>query len=66
MTDPTDVDPAPFAALPQAISALMLQRDMIGDAFPRLLDLGIDSLADALTPARDAAGSRRASRRGAQ
>ena len=56
----TDVDPALFAALPCAIPALMRQRIVIGDGFPRLLGLVIDSLADALTPARNVAGSRRA------
>jgi AcrR family transcriptional regulator len=61
-----DVDPALFAALPRAIHALMLQRSIIGDSFPRVLDFVIDSLADALAPASDAARSRGGRQRGAQ
>lgn len=55
----TEVDPALFAALPRAIFALMMQRDIIGPAFPRVLDLVIDSLADTLAPATAGAGPRR-------
>jgi AcrR family transcriptional regulator len=55
----TSVDPALFAALPRAIVALMMQREIIGDAYPRVLDLVIDALAAALAPASKAGGTRR-------
>lgn len=44
-------DPRMVAALPRALLALLLQREMIGaDVFPALLDLVVDALSDRLAP----------------